>query len=595
MRRAMGAGVLGLVLAAGAAQAQDTSEYAYDVLDYKMLNTKNDPFRYYVDGRNLQPATVLIGQVQAAVDAAYQTWDAVSCAYPSFTSLGLSSNNPQISDARDPYDTFNVSAVWVTDSNDPYYALALGSGAAAAASIPLTWAGTLYQCDIYVNAVDFKWSTAATTPADSLDLQSFILHEIGHCMGLGHSEYWDDVMYPSVPYGEQRRALAPRDLQKVCEVFPQTGAVGSPCAKDADCQSASLECVAPPLPDGGTGAQLCSKGCTPTVPGGCDAPFVCKPSSLISGSSGACLPSRGDYVTQVGAPCTKDEGCGSAVGLCQPEDALPSQFPAWQGGYCTQNCAPGQTPCPAGSECVDFGNSTYRCMKTCRLGTGDCRAGYTCVRISAEVNLCVSSCHSNADCSNDGSFLCRLCDGTCVQAQNVSGTLGDGCQSDGQCGPGQFCLQFHSGGQSVGECAQSCSTAACSCPAGSSCHLLGDGNRYCLKDCNSGGQCAQGFQCGLLSEGRACIPWCTSDNECPVGSQCVSGQCSSPYYDAGTCVLCNDTADAGRLTQGKPPDAGSGGGSGGCGCQAPPGAIAVMLPLWLALLAAGSRQRSRHP
>lgn len=582
---------LALLLCGGVAVAQE--EAPYRLLDHRMLNSQNDPFKYYVDGRMMQPSSVLIGQVQSAVDASYQAWQSVACAYPTFESQGLSTNNAGIADPRDPYDVFNVSAIWVTSKSDPLYQFALGGGIAAAASIPLNYAGTLYQCDIYLNAVDFVWSAQATTPANQLDLQTFITHEIGHCIGLGHSEEPKDVMYPGATFGAQARALSQRDIDKVCAIAPQTGAVGSPCTTDPDCGSTALKCVAPSLPDGGTAAKLCSKGCTPTVPGACPDPFVCKPSMLISGSSGACLPTRGDFVTQVGAPCTDPNQCGSAVGECQQESTLPSGLgPYFKAGYCTQNCGAGSSACPAGSACLDFGGGTNVCFKTCRLGTGDCREGYSCQRLTDAVNVCSPSCKSNADCAGgNGTFQCRTCDGTCQPTQNPSATIGDGCQASSECGAGQFCLLFEVNNQLVGQCSDSCATSQCLCPPGSACHLLGNGERYCLKDCAGGGQCPFGFQCGLLPSGKACIPACLDNFDCPVGATCQSGQCTAPD-DGSMCALCTSTNDAGTVTPKPLVDAGSGGGgSGGCGCAASPGVIALLVPPALFALLQGARRR----
>ncbi len=407
--------VVALTLMVGTARAQTTLDPMYHRLSFTMLNTSSDPFQYYLDGRMNHPPGVLPGQVQAAVDRAFQTWEDVACAYPAFNSLGLSSTNPSIADPRDAFDPFNVAAIWVTDRNDPYYAYALANGGAAAAAVPLAYAGTLYQCDIYLNAVDFDWSASDPAQARFADVESLVLHEVGHCMGLGHSNWYEDVMYPTFPLGNHRRALQPRDSQMACETFPESGAVGSPCLADGSCGAQGLECIRPPLPDGGTGAAFCSRGCDPNIPRSCEEPFVCKPSTLVPGSPGTCLPSRGDYVTQVGAPCEAANQCGSPVALCQTEGVMASGFPAWDDGYCTQECGPGKLECPTGSACVDFGSGVERCIKTCRLGTGDCRFGYSCVRTTDEVNLCWPSCHADADCEDGtGSYLCRTCDGTCV-------------------------------------------------------------------------------------------------------------------------------------------------------------------------------------
>ncbi len=587
--------VLPLVLLAGVSVAQEPPP-PYHVLDFRMVHSAEDPFLYYVDGRTQPgpPPSVIIGQIQQHVDAAYQTWQNVPCAYPAFQSQGLSTNNLQIADPRDPQDKFNVTAIWVRSAQDPYYGFALGGGTAAASTVPTAYAGSLYQCDIFLNAVDFQFSTQSPTPAGHLDLQSIVLHEIGHCLGLGHSDDFRDVMWGTQTYTQQRRALTQRDSDMACQLYPQTGAVGSPCNMDADCGNATLRCIRPPQQGGGTGPGMCSKGCQPTVPGGCDSPFACKPSTLIAGSPGACLPTRGDFLTQVGAPCGAHNQCGSAVGLCFEQGSLPSGAPAWKDGYCTQACSAGNTPCPQGSECVTLQFQTgpeEMCLKSCRLGSGDCRFGYTCTRATETLNLCVPSCATNADCGAGHS--CDTCDGTCRPIQNASAQIGDLCTQSSQCGSAQFCLTFEGAGP-VGVCSQSCGTACTNCPGGASCHPLADGNLYCLEDCVAGA-CAPGFQCGLLPTGRACIPGCTQNSECPVGTRCFEGQCTSGSQDGGTCALC--PADSGVTGPPPPkPDAGTGtgGGNGGCGCGATEGGSASLV--WIALLglaAVGVRSRRR--
>ena len=583
--------LVALILAVtGSAQAQTTFDPAYHRLSFKMLNTSANPFQYYLDGRMNHPQGVLPGQVQAAVDRAFQTWEDVACAYPAFTSFGLSSNNPSIQDPRDAFDPFNVAAIWVTDRNDPYYAFALASGGAAAAAVPLSYAGTLYQCDIYLNAVDYDWASSDTAPVHLADVESLVLHEIGHCMGLGHSDRFDDVMYPSYPLGAHRRTLQSRDIQMACETFPQSGAVGSPCLGDGGCGAQDLRCVQPPLADGGTGVAFCSRGCDPQIPRSCEDPFVCKPSNLIQGSPGTCLSSGGDYVTQVGAPCGDASECGSPVSLCQTEGVMASGFPAWEDGYCTQECGPGKLECPAGAACVDFGGGVERCIKTCRLGTGDCRFGYSCVRAADEVNLCWPSCHADADCDDGtGSYLCRTCDGTCVAKNAPAAQIGDPCTATAQCGIGQVCLFLE--GKELGICSQPCAHACTACPGGSTCHPFSNGELYCLRDCTAG-SCPAGLQCGLLASGRGCIPGCTANEECPVGSTCSGGQCTNPHaQDGGTCTLCPDPNDPLQKPHAGP-DAGAGGGttSGGCGCTASPGALALLLPWSLVLVLRGRRR-----
>jgi peptidoglycan hydrolase-like protein with peptidoglycan-binding domain len=85
------------------------------------------------------------------------------------------------------------------------------------ADMPSTTLGSTATIDgrkeIRLN-VDVSWSVAATTPTTSQDLQTVVLHEVGHAIGLAHSSIRSPqvaVMYGSVSKGTQRRNLRPDD------------------------------------------------------------------------------------------------------------------------------------------------------------------------------------------------------------------------------------------------------------------------------------------------------------------------------------------------------------------------------------------------
>lgn len=73
--------------------------------------------------------------------------------------------------------------------------------------------GLAARCDLPAQGgdmtIDYEeiWSVASPTPANAIDLQSAVLHELGHGLGLGHSGFERAVMYPSYFFGLQRRAL----------------------------------------------------------------------------------------------------------------------------------------------------------------------------------------------------------------------------------------------------------------------------------------------------------------------------------------------------------------------------------------------------
>lgn len=574
-------------------------EEPYPTLGFKMMNSSQNPFQLSYDGRDPKPAGIDISLVAQALTNAANTWENVPCAYTDFTVVGQRTE-------VDPNDRFNVAAIWVTSKADPLYdALAGGDPANA---IPLTYAGALYQCDIVLNAVDYRWSALSPTssmPQGYMDLESVLLRELGHCQGLANTQGRDAVMTYYLEPGERRRGLSQTDIDQLCQHAPQAGAVGSPC--NATACTNGLTCISTQAPDATT-VRVCSKGCTGSSPGECPDPYVCRAGSGVAGATSTCQPPT-QAVTQVGKACTEltVSTCGGPVGrsLCREPLDQPSGAEAWVGGYCTQRCgATGEPACPVGSVCGAPGPQvgTERiCLKTCRPGRGDCRSGYSCIQ-RAEGNVCIPDCQSDGDCAANGGspdFVCRVCDNTCIPRSGAGKPLGELCQADTECGSGLVCLRYLQD-EGDGVCARPCSTAACSCPFGSTCQPVGPkGEPLCVSNCTTN-SCPSGLLCTPSGEGTACLPpsACENDGDCPFPFACsLSGKCYDPAQlnpDAGTCSLCGG-GDGGTVTpvpQPQPTDGGTGGpsGPGGCGCQgAPTSAMAFFAALALLLALKGKR------
>ncbi len=568
---------------------------SYPVFDYRMLHSQQFPFRYYVDNRQMPPG-ISLSQVQGAVDGAFQAWAGVACSHPAFSSGGLTSS-VSISNVNDVRDRYNVAPVFVTDRNDPAYSAYLGSGNSAMVAVPLHFSGYLYQCDIFVNATgDFPWSTATPTQPGYLDLQTFLMKQIGHCMGLAHVvDPTDAVMYYDVGYGSMRRTLTQHDAEHLCAHYPQTGQQGGPCTAGGSCD-AGLTCVSGAESNGLPGYRICTNGCTNTTPGECPSPLACKPSTAVAGSTYACLPNMGDYVTRVGAACASGPQCNSPWGVCLQPVSLPTTT-AWADGYCTQGCDTGGLTCPSGSSCVGM-ETGKACLKNCSPGTsGTCRPGYVCLARGGGVNVCVSACNGDSDCGNG--YACRICDNTCVPQQKPGVTIGEPCDKDAECGTYQKCL--HPNGHPQGICSLPCGYNTCSCPDGSSCQPVGpNGSSMCVRSCFST-TCASGLQCAPFAEGATgCMPPCRTSADCQTGSTCDTGRCVPSTLPGGSCPLCPSpgSSDAGTLPVPPTPDAGTGSGGTagpGCGCQG----SAVNAPGFLGALAlflvAARRRRCQRP
>lgn len=559
MSRRLVAVLAGLV--ASVALAQTPNPY----LTYKMVSTDQSKFSFYSDSRSPSPAGITYLVTENTLKKAIQTWNDVTCAFPKMQSLGASGSG--VPDPTDTFDAVSVAPVWILNSGDPDVVEFGNVNFVGAITLPRAYAGVLQTCDIFFNAVHFSWSADAVTPAGRMDLETVVLHELGHCLGLNHfGDAFVGVMYQSIESGEAVRVLSQEDVQTFCNRYPLTGASASPCNAGDTCNTPDLKCLTQPTTNGLT-VKMCSKGCALGVNAVCDLPMSCQPSTAFQGYDGACLL-PGTIATAVGKACTNDTQCGSAFGTCRLPETGASGMTLWAQGYCTQACGPSQQACPSGSVCATL-DTGPQCVQSCRVGLADCRPEYTCAQVSADPTsgVCIPRCYADQDCADPGTYFCRTCDGLCVPRQNNVGQIGDLCASDSTCGPGQVC-RATSDSSAVKQCTQQCARGCGNCTAGSTCTPGKNGDLFCLRDCSGPGTCPLGLRCADTAVGKACQPACTADPECPVGQYCYQGECYTPEPDAGCGTLCT-RPDAGKPIVVTPPDGGTGGGGfGGCGCGA---------------------------
>jgi hypothetical protein len=124
--------------------------------------------------------------------------------------------------------------------------------------------GIIYDSDIELNASNFVFTTVddpvckqpvTSTSASciSTDLQNTMTHEIGHLLGLDHTEAPGSTMNPSAPPGEiSKRTIDDGSRNFVCMAYPKN--------------RPSQSCVTPSLSPSGNAMELGpeSRGCTST-------------------------------------------------------------------------------------------------------------------------------------------------------------------------------------------------------------------------------------------------------------------------------------------------------------------------------------------
>src|SRR5207247_3232408 len=135
------------------------------------LRWSQAPVRYFVSDRSAVPG-VSVGDFQAAVGRAFDTWQAVPSATISYQFAGVT--------AALPGDEDGLSTLGFRDRPDLDRVLASTSFVIDMGS------GALVESDIFFNSA-FLWSVTSSGETNRFDLQSIALHEIGHLSGLGHS------------------------------------------------------------------------------------------------------------------------------------------------------------------------------------------------------------------------------------------------------------------------------------------------------------------------------------------------------------------------------------------------------------------------
>lgn len=183
---------------------------------------RQQPVRYFVTER---PAPeVSVSTLVDAVNRAFATWQAVPTANLRAEFQGLTVVPPGFRDGR--------TTIGFLDRPD------LDRVLGATSFLIDSTTGEVIEADIFLNT-RFPWSTAPGGDPGRTDVESVVLHEIGHLLGLGHSAIGETEMLPGgrrliasgavmfpiamLPGAIADRVLQPDDIAGISDLYPAQG------------------------------------------------------------------------------------------------------------------------------------------------------------------------------------------------------------------------------------------------------------------------------------------------------------------------------------------------------------------------------------
>jgi hypothetical protein len=162
-----------------------------------------------------------LATVRSIVARAFATWSSSECEGGPVRIGGVDLGDVDCSEVSYDPDGPNANLVVFRDEAWPY----AQSGALALTTVTYVLdTGAIRDADLEINSASATLSTSDTSV--EVDLESIVTHEVGHMLGLSHTNVDDATMttnYP--PRSTTLRSLEPDDVAGLCSIYPANRAV----------------------------------------------------------------------------------------------------------------------------------------------------------------------------------------------------------------------------------------------------------------------------------------------------------------------------------------------------------------------------------
>lgn len=203
----------------------------------KAVHWRGRCVRYRINARGSanftgsEKETSNVDEMRDAVRRSFNNWTRVSCSDITLVDGGLTDETRSTFEPDEGSANSNL-VIWRDDGWGDV------ASARAFALTSVTFnpsSGNIVDADIEVNTEFYPYSASPTPAANHVDLENTMTHEVGHFIGLDHTEVREATMFATAPVGEtNKRSLHDDDIKGVCHIYPSTERSRAVCNDDGD-------------------------------------------------------------------------------------------------------------------------------------------------------------------------------------------------------------------------------------------------------------------------------------------------------------------------------------------------------------------------